>query len=103
MPGKSLKKPITSFREKVCKIVKKIPKGKVLSYTEVARRAGCSSACRAVGIILNKNTDAGIPCHRVVKLDGRVGGYNKGTENKTKLLKKEGVKIENGQIRQKFD
>ena len=98
-----MKKPIISFRKKVCEIVKNIPKGKVLSYTEVARRAGCSRACRAVGNILNKNVDLGIPCHRVVRSDGRVGGYNKGAENKIKLLEKEGVKIENGQIGQKFD
>jgi methylated-DNA-[protein]-cysteine S-methyltransferase len=69
----------------------KIPKGKILTYKEVARRAGSSDAFRAVGNILNKNYDSSIPCHRVVRSDGKTGGYNRGAETKIKLLKKEGA------------
>jgi O-6-methylguanine DNA methyltransferase len=88
-----------SFRERVQKIVKSIPKGSVLSYGEVALRAGAAGAARAVGTIMSKNTNKTIPCHRVVKSDGSIGGYNglrtstTGTLAKIKLLKKEGVKF----------
>ena len=85
-----LKKPMTLlFQEKVFNIVKKIPEGKVLTYKEVAILAGRPKAFRVVGNILNKNYDVKIPCHRVIRSDGRVGGYNRGFENKIILLKKE--------------
>lgn len=80
-----------SFKQKVLKIVCEIPRGKVLTYKEVARRAGNSRAYRAVGNILNKNFNPKIPCHRVIRSDGRIGGYNRGTKNKLILLKKEGI------------
>lgn len=82
-----------SFTQKVCQIVKKIPKGEVLTYKEVAMRAGKPKACRAVGNILNKNYDPKIPCHRVIRSDGKIGGYNRGTLNKRKILRKEGIGI----------
>ncbi len=78
-----------SFREKVLQIVKKIPKGKTLTYAQVAKLAGSPRAYRAVGNILNKNHDPQIPCHRVVRSDGDVGGYNKGKEEKVRLLEEE--------------
>ncbi len=84
---------ITLFREKVLKIVKKIPKGKILTYGEVARRAGNPRAARAVGTILNKNYDPKIPCHRVIRSNGKLGGYNRGPRKKRNLLKKEGVTL----------
>ncbi len=80
-----------SFKEKVLKVVSKIPRGQTLTYKEVARRAGSSKAYRAVGSILAKNFDAKIPCHRVIKSDGSLGNYNRGIQNKIKLLRKEGV------------
>lgn len=82
-----------SFKEKVLKVVKKNPKGKIISYKEVARRAGRSRAWRAVGNILAKNKNPGIPCHRVIRSDGKIGGYNRGVKKKGELLKKEGVEI----------
>lgn len=83
------------FTQKVYKIVSKIPKGKVLTYKEVAEKAGSPKAFRAVGNILSQNTDKNIPCHRVIKSDGKTGGYN-GLQGKDKLkiLRKEGVKID---------
>ena len=87
-----------SVQVKVYQVVGKIPKGKVLSYKKVAELAGFSRAWRAVGNILNKNRDSKIPCHRVVKSDGQIGGYRKGTNKKTSLLKKEGVAIRNKRI-----
>jgi len=79
------------FRERVLKVVSKISCGNVLTYKEVARRAGSPYAFRAVGNILNKNYDPKIPCHRVIRSDGTPGGYNRGHVNKVEILKKEGV------------
>lgn len=81
-----------TFQQKVINVVKKIPKGSVLSYREVARRAGNAKAPRAVGSIMAKNADKTVPCHRVVKSDGSIGVYN-GLQGKSKyeILKKEGV------------
>ena len=80
-----------SFREKVLSIVAKIPKGEILSYKEVARRAGNQKAARAVGAIMRANHDPKIPCHRVLRSDGNLGGYNRGVKLKKKLLKREGA------------
>ena len=79
-----------TFTKKVYDVVSRIPKGKVLTYKEVARKAGNEKASRAVGNILHKNFDPKIPCHRVIRSDGKLGGYNKGSKNKIKILKKEG-------------
>lgn len=81
------------FKKKIFSIVKKIPKGKFLTYKKVATLAGRPKAWRAVGNILNKNNNPEIPCHRVIKSDGSVGGYNKGSSRKVYLLNKEGVVI----------
>lgn len=92
MPKKFLKKQITSFQRKVYEIVRKIPKGKVLTYKKVAKLAGRPRAWRAAGNILNKNKDPKIPCHRVTKSNGEIGGYKNGTKKKF-LLEREGVII----------
>jgi len=78
------------FKEEVIKIVKKIPRGKVLTYKEVAERAGRPKAWRAVGNILAKNKNPNIPCHRVIRSNGKIGGYNRGVKKKRELLKNEG-------------
>jgi O-6-methylguanine DNA methyltransferase len=83
-----------SFTEKVHSIVKKIPKGSVLTYKEVAERAGSPNAARAVGSIMKANYNKDIPCHRVIRSDGKIGDYNRGgSKAKMALLKKEGVSI----------
>jgi len=81
------------FQEKVYRTVRKIPKGKVLTYKEVAKLTGSPRAWRAVGNILNKNRDPKIPCHRVIRSDGKMGDYNRGIKTKITLLKHEGVLI----------
>ena len=86
-------RPETNFKNKVYSIVRKIPRGKVLTYKMVAKLAGSPRAWRAVGNILNKNRDRKIPCHRVIRSDGKIGGYNKGSKQKFALLKKEGMII----------
>lgn len=86
------------FKERVLKIVKKIPKGKVLTYKEVAKLASSPRAWRAVGNILNKNRDSKIPCHRVIRSDGKIGKYKGGIKKKVFLLKKEGLLIKNKKV-----
>lgn len=79
-----------SFTERVREIVSKIPKGKTLTYKEVAKKAGNANASRAVGNIMKANFDPKIPCHRVIRSDGGMGGYNRGgAKKKMELLKKE--------------
>lgn len=84
------KAPTFPFREDVYKIVKKIPKGKVLTYKQVAEKMGHPLAARAVGTALKHNTDKSVPCHRVIRSDGKLGGYNGINGAKAKLLKAEG-------------
>jgi O-6-methylguanine DNA methyltransferase len=79
------------FKEKVSAIVAKIPKGSVLTYKEVARRAGNSRAYRAVGNIMSKNRDSKVPCHRVIRSDGDPGGYAWGRAKKVEILRSEGA------------
>lgn len=85
---------MVSFREKVLKVVARIPKGMVMSYKEVARAAGRPRACRVVGSILSKNYNPEIPCHRVVMSSGKINGYNRGIAKKKSLLKREGANKE---------
>lgn len=81
-----------TFKEKVLAVVKKIPKGEVLSYGEVAMRAGNPLASRVVGNIMNKNRNPQVPCHRVIKSDGKIGGFAFGQQRKIELLAREGYK-----------
>ncbi len=83
---------MTSFKEKVYAVVAKIPRGKTMTYKEVARRAGSPRAYRAVGNIMNKNPDPKrVPCHRVVRSDGDPGGFARGRKKKIMMLKREGA------------
>ncbi|MDD5173644.1 MAG: MGMT family protein [Candidatus Omnitrophica bacterium] len=85
-------KNLTDFEKKVYLAVLKIPRGEVRSYKWVAVKAGRPRAARAVGNALNKNPYIGIvPCHRVIKSDGSIGGFARGSRCKSKLLKAEGV------------
>ncbi len=81
-----------TFKEKVYVVVARIPRGRTLTYKEVARRAGNVKAARAVGNIMNRNPDTEkVPCHRVVRSDGDPGGYARGRAKKIALLKREGA------------
>jgi len=81
---------MTEFEKKVYQVVKKIPAGKVLTYKQVAVKLGNGGLARAVGNALNKNRNKKVPCHRVIRSDGRSGGYNQGEKEKVKLLRKDG-------------
>jgi len=82
-----------SFRKRVLAVVRRIPAGKILTYKSVARRAGNPRAYRAVGNILSRNYDPEIPCHRVIRSDGSLGGYRGGIKEKRARLREEGVVI----------
>lgn len=83
----------SEFKKKVLAIVLKIPKGQVMTYGQVAEKAGKPKAARAVGAIMKQNYNPDIPCHRVVGSSGNLGGYNRGIENKVKILEKEGALV----------
>ena len=88
------KKTPDTFSKHVYAIVARIPRGKVLTYKQVATKAGNPNAARAVGMLMSKNNNPKIPCHRVVRSNGRESGYNQGGWNrKLKRLKEEGVKF----------
>lgn len=90
---------MTSFEETVWRKCKIIPKGKVSTYKALAKAVGKPNAARAVGNALNKNRDLkNVPCYRVVKSSGAVGGYSRGRKIKIKLLKKDGIEVKNGRI-----
>jgi len=87
-----MKKNKQNFSSHVYAVVKKIPKGKVMTYAQVAAKAGNKRAARAVGTLMAKNYDPKVPCHRVIRSDGTVGNYNRGgPKKKLALLQKEGA------------
>lgn len=85
---------MSNFKEQVRNVVKNIPKGSVLTYKEVATKAGHPKAYRAVANIMAHNFDPEVPCHRVIRSNGSLGGYNRGgIPAKRKKLIAEGVKL----------
>lgn len=78
-----------TFQEKVLQVVKTISHGQTMTYQAVAAEAGRPGAARAVGNIMSQNWDPAIPCHRVIRSDGKTGGYNRGAKKKSRLLKEE--------------
>jgi len=85
--------------KKIYKKLLEVPKGKITTYGELAKAVGLKNGQRAVGKIMNKNPyPVIIPCHRVVKSDGKVGGYAYGEEIKSDMLTREGIVIKNGKI-----
>ncbi|MFT7644399.1 MAG: methylated-DNA-[protein]-cysteine S-methyltransferase [Candidatus Paceibacteria bacterium] len=83
---------MNDFTLTVREVVRKIPRGKVMTYSEVAKAARNPKAARAVANVMAKNFDEGVPCHRVIRSDGKLGGYNRGGEAvKRSLLLAEGA------------
>lgn len=89
-----------SFRERALSVVKRIKKGHVMTYGDVAFAAGSPGAARAVGSLMKANVDPSVPCHRVVRSDRVVGEYNRagGGRTKAKRLAEEGVRIVHGRV-----
>ena len=90
---------VDEFAKKVFSVVRRIPKGRVSTYRDIAFAIGKPKAYRAVGNALNKNCFESVPCHRVVKTDGVIGGFRGGSNKKALLLRKEGISVKNGRIK----
>ena len=94
---------MNGFNWQVYKVVKLIPKGKVMTYKQIGEKIN-SKAYRAIGQALKNNPDPKtVPCHRVIKSNGEIGGYfghidDCISKQKEELLKNEGVKILNGKV-----
>lgn len=90
---------VTPFQRRVYDAALKIPRGRISTYAELGRFLGCASA-RAIGQALRRNPFAPrVPCHRVVRSDGSLGGFNGATEGpeierKIRLLEEEGVRLD---------
>ena len=83
----------------VYKKLLQVPKGKVTTYGELAKAVGLKNGQRTIGTIMRNNPfPVIVPCHRVVKSDGRIGGYVYGERVKSQMLTKEGIKIKDGKI-----
>ena len=90
---------MTKFQSECYEALKKVPKGKVITYAGLARMVGRPKAHRAVGSAMNKNPYAPqVPCHRVVKSNGDLGGFATDIKVKKKRLQKEGVVVSDNKI-----
>jgi len=88
-----------SLEDRVYKNLLKVPKGRVTTYKELADSVGLKNGQRAVGCMMKKNPlPIVVPCHRVVKSDGSLGGYAYGEVMKKRLLSKEGVVVKKRRI-----
>lgn len=87
------------FQSRVLKLVSMVPRGKVTTYKELAQALGSPRAYRAVANALARNPQPlKIPCHRVVRSDGKIGGYRLGIKRKVELLIREGIQIKNSKV-----
>lgn len=100
----------SDFSKHVLQIVAQIPRGGLMTYRQVAKAAGSPKAYRAVGSILRRNFRERewqlpiedfepVPCHRVIRSDGHIGGFARGPVDKKRLLELEGHIIDNGRIK----
>ena len=84
---------------KVYKKLLQVPKGKVTTYGELAKAVGLKNGQRTVGTIMRNNPfPVIVPCHRVVKSDGKIGGYVYGERVKSRMLANEGINVKDGKI-----
>ena len=84
---------------KVYKKLLQVPRGKITTYGELAKAVGLKNGQRVVGTMMKKNPfPVIVPCHRVVKSDGKIGEYVYGVSVKSKMLAEEGIKIKDGKI-----
>lgn len=91
-----------SFKDKVFTATKKIPTGQVRTYKQIAVSIRHPKAYRAVGNMLTTNRSEDVPCHRVIRSNGAMGGYAWGIPKKIKRLTSEGITIVNGVVDKKF-
>lgn len=90
----------TEFEKRVLVATFRIPKGKICTYKRIAEKIGKPRAYRAVANALHKNPlHPIVPCHRVVRSDGKLGGEKRGAASRRKLVEEEGVQIKNGRVK----
>lgn len=88
-----------NLEKKVYKKLLEVPEGKITTYGELSKAVGLKNGQRVIGQIMKKNQfPVIIPCHRVVKSDGKIGGYAYGNQVKSKMLTLEGIQIHDGKI-----
>jgi methylated-DNA-protein-cysteine methyltransferase-like protein len=83
----------SDFRARVLSIVRRVPRGRVTTYGDVAVLAGAPRAARAVGTVMRKCGDPRVPCHRVIGAGGGLGGYGAFLHVKRDLLRAEGLEV----------
>lgn len=92
-------KQTMNIEQKIYKKLLEVPKGQITTYGELAKAVGLKNGQRVVGRVMNKNPyPVIVPCHRVIMSTGKIGGYAYGEHIKAKLLKDEGIEIENDKI-----
>jgi len=91
-------RPQTLFTRRVLHVLRRIPAGSVATYGDVARLAGRPGAARGVGQIMRRAEEPGLPYHRVVAANGRLGGFGRHPQMKAGLLAAEGHTIRRGRI-----
>ncbi len=91
---------VTEFQQRVYDVLTKVPSGRITTYKELGKAIGGKGQIyRAIGNALNKNPFAPrIPCHRVVRSNGSLGGFSHGSSAKILILKKEGIVVADGKI-----
>jgi methylated-DNA-[protein]-cysteine S-methyltransferase len=85
--------PTSAFSRRVLAAVRRIPRGRVATYGDIAALAGSPRAWRAVGTIMRESRDPGTPCHRVIAAGGALGGYGGNLQRKRELLRSEGLEV----------
>ena len=87
-----------TFSERCYALLRTVPRGRVTTYQELAK-AMRSKGYRAVGQAMNRNPSAPVvPCHRVVRADGSLGGYQGGIKKKCEILRREGITVKEGRV-----
>lgn len=88
----------TVFTRRVLHVLRRIPPGRVVTYGDVAQFAGRPGAARAVGQIMRRADEPGLPYHRVIAAGGRIGGFGRHPQVKAALLAAEGLTIRRGRV-----
>lgn len=89
----------SEFARRVRAVVRRIPRGRVATYGDVARMAGRPRAHRAVGTLMSRGGDPSLPAHRVIAAAGRLGGFGGEPDLKAQRLRAEGLIVVNGRVR----
>jgi methylated-DNA-[protein]-cysteine S-methyltransferase len=101
---KNIDRPLQIKDQEVYDLLLAIPPGKVSTYGDIANALGHPHAARLIGNILKRNPNPiQVPCHRIVKSNGMLGGYMYGISMKKQLLKEEGIKFQDDDYLRDFD